>query len=141
MEPVDADAFNVLSGSTQISESLRQIGLGPKTSSLVVVRISSSDPAESSADAIFQEMSFVRGQLDERGLEAFEEEEEETSNGQVGSEGRAAVTDWARVKDMYKLTVPPATETGEIQVIDEQKEKRWVRGVVESTTGIKNVAG
>lgn len=131
-----------LSWLQQISESLRQIGLGPKTSSLVVVRISSSDPTESSADAILQEMSFVRGQLDERGLEAFEEEEEEeTSNGQVGSAGRAAVTDWARVKDMYKLTVPPATETGEIQVIDEQKERRWVRGVVESTTGIKNVAG
>lgn len=104
----------------QISDSLKNVGLSSTTSSLVVVRLT---PQSLPLDQVLSQLtSLVEGQLDPRGLDALSD----------------AVTDWEKVKKVHKLMVPPpAPSVGG----EKEGEKEWVRRVVESTTGIKAVAG
>ncbi|PWN24026.1 hypothetical protein BCV69DRAFT_244371 [Microstroma glucosiphilum] len=102
-----------------ISSSLREVGLSPKTTSLLLVHIcSSSNPQPS--EILSRMTNLVQGTLDVSGLSSLEHRAD-------AGEGSAG-TNWKELTKLYKID----------ESVDNEERRR---AVVESATAIKNVAG
>lgn len=127
---IETTRYSSSSSTTQISDSLRKIGISNSTTDLVLVQITSSATSSASGQNVLRDMiHLVQGDLDTRGVSSLDDTYDQSS--------LRGTTDWTGLKKLFKLADVEWPLQGQHADADAVHD---AQALIASLTAIKNVS-